>query len=642
MYSFRLKSLSKLLPRKTAIQSVPSHNYSTSTQPAVTSPQQDYEKQLKDFNTLKNITRKPRTKKPQRAPFMKELLIGNFDTEILTYPQLDRKEEVEEIQVDAQTVQKLLGQNHMVNCTSLGDKNFRQNLADYKMIGLQASQYINGRECGISETMRYLEALSEHSLRDSIITHEQLSVQTLNKYANEMLKQKYLPRIMAGESLAAMCLSEAHVTDITGFGTKADLSSDGKSWVLNGEKTMVINGVSADVLIVFAVTNVIKRDVEEDKRITAFVIEKDSPGVSFVKNDSTSVETASIRFENTTIPNENVIGEVDKGVDILNEIILDYRLSIGPPCITLTKKILNTLSNEIIRKSDDVNLIYKTDAVRSIIAKITSSIFAMESATYLTSGLLDSFENQDCQMESSIVKVFCSEKLWEASNLCLDLTGTVAISDSHFANKYHKEALPFVSLHDPNDSLKIIIALLGLQHAGVSLNEKIHKIRNPLYFSAFAFKRFFTGRRNDDDDPKLDLELQEYLHPTCYKASKNLEYCVKRLEFATEIMLGRYGPAVINYHMDLRRYAECIIDTYILVACLGRASRSYCIGLRNADCEMLVADTISFNTKQKVQYLVKEIHGGHYATNDENYRQIAKRVFKAKEYALEHPLKRNF
>nr|CAI5825289.1 unnamed protein product [Callosobruchus analis] len=569
MYNFRLKSLSKLLQSKTAIQSVSSSNYTTATQPAVTGPQNDYEKQLKDFNTLKNITRKPRTKKPQRPPFMKNLLLGEFDTELLTYPQLERKDEVDSLQAQANAVQMLLGQSHMVHCTSLGDKHFRQNLADHKVIGLQTPQYMDGRECGVTESMRFLEALSEHSLRSSIITHEELGVQVLLKYANEQLKQKYLPRIISGESLVAMCSSESNVADPTEFHTKAELSSDGKSWILNGEKAMVINGMSAHTFIVFAVTKTVKIVEATDVCLTAFVVDKNSPGISVIRDDCQIVETGTIKFENVSIPNENIVGEVNKGENILTDIILDYRQSIGPPCITLTKQILNSLSNEIIRKSNDENLLHKTDAVRSIIAEITVSLYGMESATYLTAGLFDSYENQDCQLETAIVKAFCSEKLWQASRAYLDLAGTAAVSESHLANKYHREALPFITLHDSNDSLKVIIALLGLEHVGVALNDKVHKIRNPLHFSGFFFKRYLTDRRNAADDPKLDLELHEYLHPSCHKASKSLEYCVKRLQFGAEVLLARYGPEVVNYHIDLRRFAECIIDTYVLVACLG-------------------------------------------------------------------------
>ncbi|VEN58835.1 unnamed protein product [Callosobruchus maculatus] len=569
MYNFRLKSLTKLLQGKTAIHSISLNKYTTSTQPVVTSPQNDYEKQLKDFNTLKNITRKPRAKKPQRPPFMKSVLIGEFDTEILAYPELERKDEVDSLQAEAKAVKELLSQTHMVNCTSLGDKHFRQNLADHKVLGLQASQYMDGRQCGVTESMRFLEALSEHSLRSSIITHEQLGVQTLLKFANEQLKQKHLPKIMSGESLVAMCSCESKVADLSEFHTKAELSSDGKSWTLNGEKTMVINGMSADTLIVFAVTKTVQFGLERDVKLTVFLVDKHSPGISVLRDNYQTVETCTVKFENVSVPNENIVGEPNKGEDILNGIMLEYRLSIGPPCIALTKKILNSLSNEIIRKSNEDNLFHKTDAVRSIIAQITTSLYGMESATYLTTGLLDSYENQDCQLETAIVKVFCSEKLWEASTTYLDLAGAAAVSESHSANKYHREALPFITLHDTNDCLKIVIALLGLEHAGVALNEKVHKIRNPLFYSGFALKRYIMDRRNVADDPKLDLQLHEYLHPSGRKAANNLEYCVKRLQFGAEVLLSKYGPEVVNYHMDLRRFAECIIDTYILIACLG-------------------------------------------------------------------------
>lgn len=74
----------------------------------------------------------------------------------------------------------------------------------------------------------------------------------------------------------------------------------------------------------------------------------------------------------------------------------------------------------------------------------------------------------------------------------------------------------------------------------------------------------------------------------------------------------------------------------------GRASRSYCIGLQNAEYEMLLATAYCINAMERVKYKVKQIYDGSYATNDDNCRKIARRVFHFKKYFPEHPLTRNF
>ncbi|KAJ8983204.1 hypothetical protein NQ317_016425 [Molorchus minor] len=640
MISVRLRTCNRLFEHRALFKTVLFNN-STSTQPAVINRQEEYERQLKEFDTLTNITRKVRTKKPQRPPFAKSLFVGVFDTEVLTYPQLE-KEDLESLEQNVAPLEKLLIQNHMVDCDSLSNKFFRQNLADQKAIGLQASQFLDGRECNLTESSRFLEALSTHRLRDNLIYNEQFGVQSLVKFASDNLKKKYLHPLMTGESLSAFCISEAVLSDLNSLKTTATLSPDKKTWVLNGEKTWVVNGASADTLIVLAVSEVISRDVIKETKLTAFVVEKDFPGVS-VETIDADLEVANVTFNDTPIPSENVIGEVNKAESIIRALLMEFRLSAGPTCITLFKQIHNNLTKSILEQSNDFTMLHETDAIRGKLGEATMWLYAMESMLYLTTGLLDSYENQDCELESTIVKVFCSQKCSDISMVSLDLIGTAATSESHWTNQLHKESLRYLTLHETNDSLKMIIALLGLQFAGAKMNELVRKLRNPMYYGAFILKRLWTTRKNASDDPKLDLDLGSYLHPSIIPASKQLEYSVKRLEFATETLLDeRHGAEVVNMHMDLRRLADCIIDIYAMTACLSRASRSYCIGLQNSNYEMVIAATFCYEAMERVRHNVQKIFMGYYHTNDQSYRTISKNVIKFKRYFPKHPLARNF
>ncbi|XP_056641483.1 complex I assembly factor ACAD9, mitochondrial [Diorhabda sublineata] len=608
--------------------------------PAVKNSEEYYEKQLKEFQTLTNVTKKVRTKKPQKPPFVKNFLLGKFDTDLLTYPELN-KSDTKNLEDTAKLVQNLMKQNHMVDCSSM-TKQFRQNLSDFKAIGLQAAQLMNGMECNITESSVFLEKLSEHKLRNSIVNNEQLGVYLLNKFGNDELKLKYLTKLMNGEILSAACISETTATDLNSLQTNAKLSPDGKQWILNGEKTCVVNGKLADIYIVFAVTKIIKKDLLTETKLTSFIIDKDSPGIVIKEIDCKGIEIVNITFNDTPIPTSNVIGEVNKAQNLLQSLITELRLSIGPMCVTVSKQILNNLITEIRNKSDDKNLLHETDGIREKIGEMIVSIYAMESILYLTTGLIDNYENQDIEVEASIVKAFCSDQTMKLATKALNLLGANFVRDSHWLHPLFEEALRFKSLNEPDDGLKIILALLCLQHAGKSTHELIEKIRNPVSHISFGFRRMWRNRRNNEDNPKLDLELGDYLHPSLENPSKQLEYCVKRLEFASEVLLVRYGGDIVNYHMELRRLANVIVDTYVTAACLGRASRSYCIGVQHGDVEMLMASTYANSAAERVKYNVLKIYGGYYNTNDENHRFLAKKIFKFKEYFPKHPLTRNF
>lgn len=201
-------------------------------QPVTTESNDKSEKRLKTFEKLTNVSKKVRTKKPNRPPFAKNLFLGKFDNEILTYPQLE-KEDYDGLEKDSSTLQNVLKQSHMVNCKSLAEKSFRQNLSDYKAIGLQAPQLMNARGCNYSESFKFLETLSEHNLAQSIVTHEQLAVQVLITYADDNLKRKYLLPLISGESLVALCLNEVDGFDVNSFKTKASLTDDKKQWVIS-------------------------------------------------------------------------------------------------------------------------------------------------------------------------------------------------------------------------------------------------------------------------------------------------------------------------------------------------------------------------------------------------------------------------
>lgn len=144
------------------------------------------------------------------------------------------------------------------------------------------------------------------------------------------------------------------------------------------------------------------------------------------------------------------------------------------------------------------------------------------------------------------------------------------------------------------------------------------------------------------DNPKITMNLGYNLHPSLDPAAQWLEQSIKRIQIATEVGLARYGPGIIERQLDVIRLTDAVVLSYAMFASVARASRAYCIGLRNADYEMLIANAFCLDATEKIKQLTKEIENGEYLSNDNNLAKIAKQTFKSKGYFSEHPLTRNF
>ena len=149
-----------------------------------------------------------------------------------------------------------------------------------------------------------------------VSAHTSLCCDPILTYGTEEQKQKYLVPLAKGEKLGAFALTEPGAgTDAQGAQTKAKEEDDG--WVLNGTKCFITNGKEADIYIVFAVTDIIEGKRGPQKRFSAFIVEKGTPGFSFgTKEKKMGIRGSStyeLIFEDCKIPKENILGQRGKG-----------------------------------------------------------------------------------------------------------------------------------------------------------------------------------------------------------------------------------------------------------------------------------------------------------------------------------------
>jgi isovaleryl-CoA dehydrogenase len=206
-------------------------------------------------------------------------------------------------------------------------------MGDMGFLGITVEEEFGGTGLGYYEHCLVTEEISKASgsIGLSYIAHSNLCVNQIRLNGNEAQKKKYLPKLISGDHVGALAMSEPNSgSDVTSMKLRAEKKGD--RYILNGSKMWITNGPSADTLVVYAKTN----PELGHKGITAFIIEKGYKGFSIAqKLDKLGMrgsETGELVFEDCEVPAENVMGEVNKGVYVLMK-GLDYErllLSAGP------------------------------------------------------------------------------------------------------------------------------------------------------------------------------------------------------------------------------------------------------------------------------------------------------------------------
>jgi isovaleryl-CoA dehydrogenase len=199
--------------------------------------------------------------------------------------------------------------------------------------GLTVEEEYGGAGLGYYEHCIVAEEISKFSgsVGLSYIAHSNLCINQIRLNGNHKQKEKYLPKLISGEHIGALAMSEPGAgSDVTAMQLRADKKGD--YYVLNGSKMWITNGPSADTLVVYAKTDPAK----EHRGISTFLIEKGMKGFGIAqKLDKVGMrgsETAELVFEDCKVPAENLMGEENKGVYVLMK-GLDYErllLSAGP------------------------------------------------------------------------------------------------------------------------------------------------------------------------------------------------------------------------------------------------------------------------------------------------------------------------
>nr|XP_033807587.1 isovaleryl-CoA dehydrogenase, mitochondrial [Geotrypetes seraphini] len=199
-------------------------------------------------------------------------------------------------------------------------RDFWKKLGGLGMLGITAPVEYGGSGMGYLDHILVVEELSRASAAVGLSygAHSNLCINQIVRNGNETQKKKYLPKLINGKNIGALAMSESNAgSDVVSMRLKAE--KKGKHYVLNGSKFWITNGPDADVVIVYAKTNPNANPASHG--ITSFIVDKDTPGFTTAqKLDKLGMRgsnTCELVFEDCKIPEENVLGQLDRGVYVL-------------------------------------------------------------------------------------------------------------------------------------------------------------------------------------------------------------------------------------------------------------------------------------------------------------------------------------
>ncbi|XP_035518614.1 complex I assembly factor ACAD9, mitochondrial [Morone saxatilis] len=582
--------------------------------------------------------------------YAKDLFLGQLNkAEVFPYPEIGN-EEVEEINQLVAPVEKFF--NEQVDSAKI-DREAKippetlNGLKELGLFGIMIPEEYGG--LGLSNTMyaRLAEITSlDGSIAVTLAAHQAIGLKGILIAGNEAQKQKYLPKLASGEHIAAFCLTEpGSGSDAASIQTRATLSEDGKHYLLNGSKIWISNGDMADIMTVFARTEVVVDGVKKDK-ISAFIVERAFGGITSGKpEDKLGIRgsnTCEVSFDNVPVPVENVIGEVGGGFKVAMNILNSGRFSMGSSSAGMIKKLIELTSEYAASRKQFNKSLAEFGMIQEKFALMAINAFVMESMAYLTAGMMDRPGLPDCSLEAAMVKVFSSEGGWICVSEALQVLGGLGYTKNYPYERYVRDCRILPIFEGTNEILRMYIALTGMQYAGKVLTGKVKEMKKGNI--GLALSMVGKNLRNSLGG-SVDLGLtgpNGVVHPSLAESAKKMEQNVSHFGSTVESLLYRYGKTIVDEQLILKRVADVLINVYAMTAVLSRASRSICIGLRNHDHEVLLANTFCSEAFFKNNYLMTQLQKHSPENNDADIKKIAQAVLENRAYVCSHPLERTF
>jgi alkylation response protein AidB-like acyl-CoA dehydrogenase len=339
----------------------------------------------------------------------------------------------EEHQMIAQTCRDFLANEVEPNLDRIDSmeeglmRSLLEKVGELGLLGVSVPEEYGGLGLDFNSSMLSAEALGAgHSFSVAYSAHTGIGTLPILYYGNEEQKKKYIPKLATGEWMACYCLTEpSSGSDANSGKTRAKLTDDGKHYVINGQKMWITNSGFADVFIVFA-------KIDDDKNLSAFIVEKDANGIELNPEEKKmgikGSSTRQVFFNDTKIPAENLLGDREQGFKIALNILNIGRVKLAAAVLGGMKGSIEDSIKYANERNQFGRPISKYGAIRQKLAEQAIRSYVLESSIYRVSqNIQDAIDSlhadgmdkadailkgiEEYAAECAMMKVFGSEQL---------------------------------------------------------------------------------------------------------------------------------------------------------------------------------------------------------------------------------------
>ena len=323
-----------------------------------------------------------------------------------------------------------------------------EKMAKAGFMGIPIPKEYGGQGCDFFTYAMSVEELAKVCGTTAVIVsaHTSLCCDPILTYGTEEQKQKYLPDLASGKKIGAFGLTEPGAgTDAQGQQTKAVLEGD--EWVLNGSKIFITNGKEADVYVIFAITGMIEKRGRMTKEISAFIVEKGTPGFSFgTKEKKMGIRGSStyeLIFTDCRIPKDNMLGQQGKGFGIAMHTLDGGRIGIAAQALGIGEGALDRTIAYVQERKQFGRAIGAFQNTQFQLADMATKAQAAQFMVYKAACTKDQYTKDhktSYNVEAAMAKLYAAEMAMEVTTKAVQLHGGYGYTREYEVERMMRDA----------------------------------------------------------------------------------------------------------------------------------------------------------------------------------------------------------
>ncbi|CAB3403799.1 unnamed protein product [Caenorhabditis bovis] len=572
--------------------------------------------------------------------FVMSLFRGKGVTEqVFPYPLKLDDEQKETLGMVMGPLEKMLQEvNDVVKNDETSDipKEVLQKFAELGTFGVLVPPELEGSGFNNTQLARVAEIVGAYDLGFGVVmgAHQSIGYKGILLEGTEEQKKKYLPDLATGRKFAAFALTEPTTgSDANSIRSRAELSPDGKHYILNGGKIWISNGGFADVFTVFAKTPIKQADGITKDKMSAFIVERAFGGVTSGPQEKKmgikGSNTTEVHFDNVKIPVENLLGKEGEGFKVAMNILNNGRFGIPAACTGAMKHCIQKTVEHITTRVQFGRKLEEFGNVQEKLADMTARLYATESVVYMLASNMDR-GIKEFQLEAAIGKVFASESAWHVCDEAIQLHGGMGFMRETGLERVLRDLRIFRIFEGANDVLRLFIALTGAQHAGKHLAQTASSGIGGML--GLAVQRVTGG---GDTGANFDAVVDSSLKDSAAKIDAN----IRLFGQTVQNLLIKHKKGIIDRQYEMIRVANAAIDIYTSISAVSRATHTIRNKSASAEFEKQVVNYYVNKAMESAKNSLDEAgRGVENAAKVETIANISKQICSNGGLPLQHPV----